>query len=96
MALVEEMIAEAMLGPVKIECHWLILTMNTKLYQEATSFKETAEQILSEIRTSPTLDGFDKVEIPGERERDHIKKSSKKGVSIPVKTWDQIKALAEQ
>ena len=62
---------------------------------ETGRMKQVAEEILREIRDCPPAEGFEKVEIPGEREREHREKSKGK-IAIPKKTWDQICNLSDQ
>ena len=92
LALVAEMIGEAMLGPSTTECHWLLVTMDTRRYRESSAMARAAEEVLSELRHCPPGPGFDRVEIPGERERDN-RARSKGVVSIPEATWQQIMEL---
>jgi uncharacterized oxidoreductase len=39
--------------------------------------------------------GFESVEIPGEREREHRQATIRNSVALPQKTWRQIQALSE-
>ena len=90
-----EMIAEALLGPVRTECNWLILAIDCSLYQEPSRMQEIAEEILAELRNCPPAQGFDKVEVPGEREADERAANVKQLIKLPEATWDKIKVLAE-
>ena len=94
LALIGELIAEAVIGEVSGDANWLIIFLNTKLYQEKNNLMAKAEEILSDIRNCPPADDFQKVEIPGEREREHFK-SSKGKIAIPKKTWEQILNLSD-
>ncbi|MCP4765442.1 MAG: Ldh family oxidoreductase [Gammaproteobacteria bacterium] len=51
-----------------------------------------AEAVLDELRQCPPAPGFDRVEIPGERERDY-RAQSKGIIAVPEGTWQQILAL---
>jgi len=51
-----------------------------------------AEAVLDELRQCPPAPGFDRVEIPGERERDY-RAQSKGIIGVPEETWQQILAL---
>ena len=57
---------------------------------------DAAENILQDLRSCPPLPGFEKVEIPGERERDSYTQNRQKGVEIPIKTWTQMLNLAKR
>ena len=92
LALVAELIGEAMLGPSTTECNWLLITLDTTRFRERIAMHSAAEAVLAEVRQCPPAPGFDRVEIPGERERDY-RESSKGVISIPEETWKQILAL---
>jgi LDH2 family malate/lactate/ureidoglycolate dehydrogenase len=95
LALVGELIGEAMLGPATTECHWLLITLATQKFREAGALQTAAEEVLLELRECPPAEGFDHVEIPGERERKH-KEASNGIIRIPEKTWGEILALAAE
>ncbi|MEY8842387.1 hypothetical protein AB9K41_25430 [Cribrihabitans sp. XS_ASV171] len=57
--------------------------------------REAAEEVLAELRACPPAPGFDRVEIPGERERAQ-REASGGQVAVPEATWAQIEALAER
>ncbi|MBX2885522.1 MAG: Ldh family oxidoreductase, partial [Granulosicoccus sp.] len=92
LALVAELVGEAMLGPAITECNWLMITINTVRYRDTSKMQTIAEEILSELRNSPPASGFDQVEIPGERERQH-KNNSCGVINVPTPTWDEILKL---
>jgi len=70
-----------------------LITMNAAHFRERQGVGAVAEEILAELRACPPAPGFDRVEIPGEREREHRQRTT--GVlSIPASTWDQIQALS--
>lgn len=94
LAVAAEMIAEAMLGPATTECNWLVTALDTTRFREPSQMRMAAEDVLSELRTCPPAPGFDKVEIPGERERDHKAKAAASGIALPLETWRQIQELA--
>jgi LDH2 family malate/lactate/ureidoglycolate dehydrogenase len=91
-----EMIAEAMLGPVVTECNWLMIAIDTKRYQEPSTLQTVAEEILQELRDCPPAPGFEKVEIPGERERDLREKNRHLDLALPKNIWQQIQETARE
>lgn len=93
MALMAELICEAMLGPVKCECNWLMIAINTSRFRDSSQIAREAEAILAELRACPPAPGFDKVEIPGERER-QLKQASNGVIHLPKRTLAAITALA--
>ena len=95
MALVAEIIGEAMLGPSTTECNWLLITLRTDLFRAPGAMQAAAEELLDELRNCPPAPGHDRVEIPGERERAH--RAASAGVlAIPARTWGQITDLARK
>ncbi|KIC07393.1 hypothetical protein RA19_24065 [Leisingera sp. ANG-M1] len=94
LALVAELIGEAMLGPSTTECNWLLITLDATRFREAPAMQAAAEEVLDDLRSCPPAPGFDRVEIPGERERNH-RKAANGQAAVPEETWAQILALAE-
>lgn len=92
LALVGELIGEAMLGPATTECNWLLITMKGDHFRQRGDIKSVAEEILNELRVSPPAPGFERVEIPGEREREQ-RQRSEGVVPVPEATWQQILAI---
>lgn len=90
---IAELIGEAMLGPATTECNWLVRIIDATRYRDQASLSVVAEEILTELRECPPAPGFDRVEIPGERER--IQRETSNGrITLPQRTWEQIRALA--
>jgi LDH2 family malate/lactate/ureidoglycolate dehydrogenase len=94
MALMAEMICDAMLGPAKTECNWFLIGIDTQCYRDPLPMKQAAEAILAELRACPPAPGFDGVEVPGERERANKEKNQTTGMAIPARTYALIKELA--
>ena len=95
LSLVAELIGEAMLGPSSPECNWFLLAINTRKYRAPEALQAAAEDLLADIRACPPASGFDRVEIPGEREREQRKRSN--GIlAIPEETWRQVLALSQE
>ena len=88
LATIGELICDAMLGPATVECNTLILLVDTTRYRHADIFKNAAEEILSELRDCPPAKGFERVEIPGEREQKNREIS--KTIMLPKKIWAAI------
>jgi len=94
LAVMAELICEAMLGPVATEVNWLTLAIDTTRHREPHMMQTVAEEILAELRTCPPAEGFDRVEVPGERERARRAEGLITGLRVPRRTWDEIQALA--
>ncbi len=95
LALMGELIAEAMLGPSTTEGNWLLVTIDTRRFRQAHVLKAAAEEVLAELRDCPPAPGFERVEIPGEREREQ-RRLSRGVIAVPEATWRQICALSQK
>jgi len=93
LAVVGEIIGEAMLGPSTTECNWLLITLDTTRFREPGAIEASAEEVLAELRNCPPAPGFTQVEVPGERERNHHAASEGR-IAVPDETWAQINKLA--
>ena len=93
LGLMAELVADALLGPVDTECNWLLIAIDTRRYRGADEIKRMSEVVLADMRDCPPAPGFSRVEIPGERERDHRERSNGK-IAIPTETWRDITELA--
>ena len=94
LALAAELIAEALIGPVATEANWLLITIDTTRMTGGHTLQERAEVILADLRGCPPARGFDRVEVPGERER-RIRKEAGGIIYIPENTWTDILALRD-
>ena len=92
LALVAELIGEALLGPSTTEGNWLLITLDAHRMRESSALSRAAEEVLEELRCCPPAPGYERVEIPGEREREHRERSAGV-VSIPSETWGQVMNL---
>ncbi|MFT5113121.1 MAG: LDH2 family malate/lactate/ureidoglycolate dehydrogenase [Parasphingorhabdus sp.] len=96
LAVVAELVAEAMLGPVSTEGSWLMLSVDTSRFRQPGKLQVVAEEILAELRGCPPAPGYNRVEVPGEREREYRQKSLETGIAVPEQTWNQIQELASK
>ncbi|MCB1422150.1 MAG: Ldh family oxidoreductase [Nitratireductor sp.] len=95
LSLMAELIGEAMLGPSSPECNWFLLAIDTRKFRQPDALQAAAEEVLADLRNCPPAPGFDRVEIPGEREREQRERSN--GIlAIPEATWQQVLTLSEQ
>lgn len=54
------------------------------------------DTLAREIKAQPRADGFDEVLMPGERGAREAKQRSREGISIPIRTWQQIGEVAKR
>lgn len=92
LALAAELIAEALIGPVATEANWLLIMVDTTRMTDRHALQQRAEVILADMRSCAPAPGFDKVEIPGERER-RCRDEACGVIHIPEKTWKDVLAL---
>lgn len=90
LATMGELICDAMLGPAKVECNTFILMVDTGRYRGPGPLRQAAEDILTELRDCPPAPGFDKVEIPGEREQ--ALRAGRDTLDLPAKIWADLRA----
>ncbi len=95
LALMAELICEAMLGPVTTEVNWLVMAIDTTRHRAPETMRKVAEEILAELRACPPAEGFAAVEVPGERERARREAGLRTGLAIPARTWEEIVAAAD-
>jgi len=95
LSVVAELVGEAMPGPATIEASWLMFTLDAQRYREPSAMRVVAKESLVELRNCLPAPGFDKVEVPGERERAH-KAASDGKIAVPAETWKQTRALEQR
>lgn len=93
LSLMAELIGEAMLGPSSPECNWFLLAVDTTRFRAPDALQAAAEDVLADLRDCPPAAGFDRVEIPGEREREQRARSNGT-IAVPEETWAQVLALS--
>jgi len=95
MALAAELIAEALIGPVATEANWLLILIDSTRMTSGHSLQARAEEVLADIRSCQPAPGFDRVEIPGERER-KCREQAGGVINIPERTWQDILRLRDE
>ena len=96
MALVAELLGEALLGQAQDGMNWICICIDMGNYRDAAAYKFAAEDCLNELRSCPPAPGFDRVEIPGEREFELRKQRMALGIPIPPATIEALCAMARQ
>jgi LDH2 family malate/lactate/ureidoglycolate dehydrogenase len=86
MGLVAELIGEAILGEAMSGMNWICVCLDLSRFRNTSAYAKAAESCLAEVRACPSAPGFERVEIPGERERRIKAERLKVGVAMPVKT----------
>ncbi len=81
------------MGPSTTAGNWLLFVLDTRRYREQVWIHQASESVLDELNNCPPAPGYERVEIPGERERD-FRKESQGEILVRERTWEQIQDLA--
>lgn len=93
MALVAELLGEAILGQAMDGMNWICIAVDLSRYRAPSAYRRAAEQCLSEMRACPPAPGFDRVEIPGEREAELRLERLENGIPVPPATLLALREL---
>ena len=94
LARIAELVGEAMLGPVvRGEINWMALAVHCHRERAPEAMRTAAEEILSEMRACPPAPGIERVEVPGERERDSLRRADAGSLRVPTPIWARIEKL---
>lgn len=96
MALVAELLGEAILGQAMDGMNWIAIAVDLSRYRGSNAYRRAAEDCLAELRACPPAPGFDHVEIPGEREYKMRAERLSKGIPIPPMTLQALQALGRR
>ncbi|MEM7671411.1 MAG: Ldh family oxidoreductase [Pseudomonadota bacterium] len=94
LAVIAEMMGRALLGDVRSGLSWLVLVIDVEGFSTLDIYRREAEDLLDEIRTCPPAPGFERVEIPGEREREIAEERRSTGIPIPRATLEAVRDRA--
>jgi LDH2 family malate/lactate/ureidoglycolate dehydrogenase len=56
------------MGPSTTAGNWLLLVLDTRRYREQVWIHQASESVLDELNNCPPAPGYERVEIPGERD----------------------------
>ncbi len=96
MALVAELLGEAILGQAMDGMNWILIAVALSRFRSPAKYQEAAEQCLQELRECPPAPGFDRVEIPGEREAALRHERLHSGIPVPPDTLEALCLLGRQ
>jgi len=96
MALVAELLGEAILGEAMDGMNWICIAVDLARFRAPEAYRRAAESCLVELRTCPPALGFDRVEIPGEREQETRAERLKNGIPIPPATLESLRHLGRK
>ena len=64
--------------------------LNVEAFVPIADFKDEVERLVTEIKSSPTMSGFNEVLLPGEREHKTMEMRRKEGIPIDDRSWQDI------
>lgn len=65
----------------------LMTVIDIAAFAPVEDFKEEVDQLISEIKSSPVMPGFDEVLLPGEREHRAREERTRGGIPIDERSW---------
>ena len=96
MALVAELLGEAILGQAMDGMNWICIAIDLTRFRAPMAYRRAAEECLAELRDCPPAPGFERVEVPGEREAALRLERLTTGIPIPPATLVSLRALGVQ
>ena len=96
MGLMAEIVATALMGTATVEANWLIMLVDTACYRAPDAVVAAVEEILDDVCSTRPAPGFDRVEIPGQREHALAQQRRRDGIPIPVPVWTSLMELDER
>jgi LDH2 family malate/lactate/ureidoglycolate dehydrogenase len=96
MALVAELLGEAILGEAMDGMNWIAIGVDLSRFRAPGAYRVAAEACLQELRDCPPAPGFDRVEIPGEREAALRAQRLRDGIPVPPATLKSLCALGDR
>lgn len=93
MALVAELLGEAILGQAMDGMNWICIAVDLSRYRAPVAYRMAAEACLAELRACPPAPGFERVEIPGEREAGLRLERLQSGIPLPPATLQSLRDL---
>lgn len=96
MALLAELLGEAILGQSRDGLNWIAIAVDLARFRAPDAYRLAAEACLAELRACPPAPGFERVEVPGEREARLYAERSVHGIPIAPETLDSLRALGHR
>lgn len=90
MALVAELLGESILGEAMDGMNWIAIAVDLSRFRSPSAYQRAAEMCLQELRSCPPAPGFERVEIPGEREKEIRQDHLANGIPLPPATLDAL------
>ena len=65
-------------------------------FRDLADFHEDVDQFIDWLKSSPPMEGFDEVMLPGEKSHRIYQQRQRNGLDVDDNAWDQISALAQE
>ncbi len=95
LALVAELVGQSLLGPPH-EFNWIFIVMKVEAFRDLGAYGADAEAFLARVRACPPQDGFERVSLPGELERDEATRRRRDGIAVDDQIWQGIAEAARK
>ena len=83
-------------GRFKDGMNWIGIAVDLARFRAPAAYRNAAEECLAELRACPPAPGFERVEVPGEREARMREERLSSGIPIPPETLDCLRALGRR
>ena len=97
LGLMAELIAYTMLGNVEKEAglglNTMVIALDTSRFRSKSTLMAASKEILEEMRRCPPAKGFERVEVPGQRENEKVERVMAEDggrMQLPRGIWDDI------
>lgn len=81
-------------GVKRIANGWFALFLDPQQFCESSLYEAEVGKLMSWVKSSKPMKGFEEVLLPGEPEEQSLVERSCKGIEIPQSTWDKITAIS--
>ncbi len=82
-------------GPFYRRSGSMIFALNTSAFRSQQQAGKAADAIMARIKATPPAPGFTEVLLPGEPEARARAERSQRGIDVPEKTWEAIRAAVQ-
>jgi LDH2 family malate/lactate/ureidoglycolate dehydrogenase len=96
LALVAELLGEAILGQAMDGMNWIAIAVDLARFRAPAAYRAAAEACLQELRDCPPAPGFERVEVPGEREAELRRERLAHGIPVPLQTLHSLCRLGQR
>lgn len=93
MGLITSLLSTALLGHDTVEGNWIIFLLDTSAYRSPDAIEAMVAEVVADLRSTIPAPGFDRVEIPGQREHRLMLERRRTGIPIHPAVWRDLEDL---